>query len=195
MASNSEDVQMKNVPGSSDESDHARHSNIDIEREIEARIRDIENQNMKGSRDAVNIKRKLDVDDAKFGNPSPTLYINNLNDKIRKQELRICLYLLFSTYGHVIDVVALKTPKMRGQAHIVFADSISAAQALKALQGTKFLGKEMHIAYAKLKSNAVAKLDGTFRMPPPPSLNPSTLPEYTDNFKGLKRQREDSEDS
>ena len=30
--------------------------------------------------------------------------------------------MLFSTYGPVLDVVALKTMKMRGQAHIVFRD-------------------------------------------------------------------------
>ena len=35
-------------------------------------------------------------------------------------ELRRSLYFLFSQYGAVLDVVALKTPKMRGQAFVVF---------------------------------------------------------------------------
>ena len=72
-----------------------------------------------------------------------TLYVTNLNDKINKQELRIALYAIFTTYGTVLDVVALKTMKMRGQAHIVFRDVNSAGAAMRALQGFNFLGKEM----------------------------------------------------
>lgn len=46
--------------------------------------------------------------------PSQTLYCNNLNDQITKQDLRRHLFHLFSQYGTVIDVVALKTTRMRG---------------------------------------------------------------------------------
>ncbi|KAK7205656.1 hypothetical protein BZA70DRAFT_137032 [Myxozyma melibiosi] len=99
---------------------------------------------------------------AAYGNPSQTLYINNLNDKIQKDELKLCLYTLFATYGTILDVVAVKTPKMRGQAHVVFASVPSATAALRSLQGFSFLGKEMHIAFAKSKSNVVARNDGTF---------------------------------
>ena len=51
--------------------------------------------------------------------------------------------MLFSTYGPVLDVVALKTQKMRGQAHIVFRDVQAATQAMRSLQGFEFLGMEM----------------------------------------------------
>jgi RNA recognition motif-containing protein len=51
--------------------------------------------------------------------------------------------MLFTPYGTVLDVVALKTTKMRGQAHIVFKDIATAAVALRALDGTVFFGKEM----------------------------------------------------
>ncbi|KAG9248315.1 nucleotide-binding, alpha-beta plait [Calycina marina] len=98
--------------------------------------------------------------------PSQSLYITNLpNSKIQKNDLRISLYMLFSTYGPVLDVVALKTEKMRGQAHIVFRDIQTATQAMRALQGFEFFGKEMKLQYAKTKSDVIAKLDGTFRMP------------------------------
>lgn len=53
------------------------------------------------------------------------------------------LYTLFSTYGPVLDVVALKTAKMRGQAHIVYRDVQASTQALRALQGFDFFGKEL----------------------------------------------------
>lgn len=98
--------------------------------------------------------------------PNQTLYINNLpSSKIQKPDLRISLYILFSTYGPVLDVVALRTEKMRGQAHVVFRDVQTATQAMRALQGFEFFGREMQISYAKSKSDTIAKLDGTFRMP------------------------------
>ncbi|KAL2888612.1 U2 small nuclear ribonucleoprotein B'' [Ceratocystis lukuohia] len=98
--------------------------------------------------------------------PNQTLYVTNIpSAKITKPDLRTELYLLFSTYGAVLDVVALKTQKMRGQAHIVYRDIQTATQAMRALQGSEFLGLELKIQYAKSKSNFISKLDGTFKMP------------------------------
>lgn len=71
------------------------------------------------------------------------LYCTNLPDKLQKPDLRLSLYTLFSTYGPVLDVVALKTMKMRGQAHIVYRDIQASTQAMRALQGFDFFGKEM----------------------------------------------------
>lgn len=78
-----------------------------------------------------------------LGAPNQTLYCSNLPDKLQKADLRRSLYMLFSTYGPVLDIIALKTPKMRGQAHIVFRDIQASTQALRALQGFEFFGKEM----------------------------------------------------
>ena len=75
--------------------------------------------------------------------PPFSLYCTNLPDKLQKQDLRLSLYTLFSTYGPVLDVVALKTMKMRGQAHIVYRDVQASTQALRALQGFEFFGREM----------------------------------------------------
>jgi RNA recognition motif-containing protein len=72
------------------------------------------------------------------------LYITNLpSSKIQKEDLRRALYTLFATYGPVLDVVALRTMKMRGQAHIVYRDIQTATQAMRSLQGFEFFGKEM----------------------------------------------------
>jgi RNA recognition motif-containing protein len=73
------------------------------------------------------------------------LYIQNLSDKLRKDDLKRNLYMLFATYGVVLDVVALKTTKMRGQAHVVFRDVDTSTQALRALDGFEFFGKKMVI--------------------------------------------------
>ncbi|KAF9879026.1 RNA recognition domain-containing protein [Colletotrichum karsti] len=98
--------------------------------------------------------------------PNQTLYVTNLpSAKIQKNDLRTELYLLFSTYGPVLDIVAMKTMKMRGQAHITFRDVQAATQAMRSLEGFDFLGRSLTIQYAKSKSDFVAKLDGTFKMP------------------------------
>lgn len=51
--------------------------------------------------------------------------------------------MLFSTYGPVLDVNATRAKGMRGQAHIVFRDIQTSTQAMRALQGFDFFGKEM----------------------------------------------------
>lgn len=49
--------------------------------------------------------------------PSETLYVNQLNEKISKKDLKRSLYQLFSVYGRILDIVALKTRKERGQVY------------------------------------------------------------------------------
>lgn len=75
--------------------------------------------------------------------PNQSLYVQNLPEKLQKDDLRRSLYILFSTYGPVLDVTALKTKKMRGQAHVLFRDMQSATQALRNCQGFEFFGREM----------------------------------------------------
>ncbi|KAJ2776445.1 hypothetical protein H4R18_005665 [Coemansia javaensis] len=93
--------------------------------------------------------------------PNQTLYIRNLNDKIHKDTLKHTLYGLCVAYGRVLDIVALKTIKMRGQAFVVFDDITAAAAALRQLNGRQILGRPMHIEYALSKSNAAALNNGT----------------------------------
>ncbi|XP_042409234.1 U2 small nuclear ribonucleoprotein B''-like [Zingiber officinale] len=94
--------------------------------------------------------------------PNQTIYINNLNEKVKKEELKRSLYALFSQYGRILDVVALKTPKLRGQAWVVFAEVTAASNAVRQMQRFPFYDKPMRIQYAKSKSDCVAKEDGTF---------------------------------
>ena len=69
--------------------------------------------------------------------------MRNLPDKLPKEDLKRNLYMLFATYGVILDIIALKTMKMRGQAHIVFRDIDSATQAMRALENFTFFGKEV----------------------------------------------------
>jgi len=76
--------------------------------------------------------------------PNQTLYVSNLpTSKIQKDDLKRSLYILFSTYGSVLDVVAMRTEKMRGQAHVTYKDVQTATQAMRALQKFDFFGREL----------------------------------------------------
>src|SRR4051812_18187520 len=76
--------------------------------------------------------------------PNQTLYVTNLpSAKIQKEDLRTALYMIFSTYGPVLDVVALRTMAMRGQAHIVYRDIQTATQAMRSLDGFELFGRPM----------------------------------------------------
>merc|ERR1719463_504364 len=61
-----------------------------------------------------------------------------------------------------MDIVAMKSLKRRGQAWIIYKEKGAATNALKSLQGFPFYNKPMRINYARTKSDAVAKLDGTY---------------------------------
>lgn len=94
--------------------------------------------------------------------PNHTIYINNLNEKIKKEDLKKSLYAIFSQFGQILDIVALKTLKMRGQAFVIFKEINSATNALRSMQGFPFYDKPMRIAYSKTDSDLIAKIKGTF---------------------------------
>ncbi|KAF3324700.1 U1 small nuclear ribonucleoprotein A-like isoform X2 [Carex littledalei] len=100
--------------------------------------------------------------DAQAIPPNKTIYINNLNEKIKIDELKKSLQAVFSQFGKILEVLAFKTLKHKGQAWVVFEDVKSAAEALKSMQNFPFYNKPMRIQYAKTKSDIVAKADGTF---------------------------------
>ncbi|ODV90328.1 hypothetical protein CANCADRAFT_105128 [Tortispora caseinolytica NRRL Y-17796] len=84
-----------------------------------------------------------------------TLYIKNINDKIKKDELKRSLYMLFSVCGSIVKVVTVKGPKMKGQAHIIFTSEASATIAMATLQGTLFYDKKLIIDYARKPSMVI----------------------------------------
>eukprot|EP00878_Enallax_costatus_P001633 GHUV01001785.1.p1 GENE.GHUV01001785.1~~GHUV01001785.1.p1 ORF type:complete len:219 (+),score=52.96 GHUV01001785.1:228-884(+) len=95
--------------------------------------------------------------------PNQTIYVQNLYEKLPKEELRKALYAMFSQFGKIVDVVALKTLRLRGQAWIVFSDVAAATNAKNTMQGFPFFDKPIRIQFARTKSDAVARLDGTYK--------------------------------
>lgn len=58
-------------------------------------------------------------------------------------DLKESMYYLFSQYGRVLDVVALKTMPARGQAFICFDQIQEATNAKRTLQGFPVFGKAL----------------------------------------------------
>ncbi|KAK3101807.1 hypothetical protein FSP39_006504 [Pinctada imbricata] len=118
--------------------------------------------------------------------PNQTIYINNLNEKVKKDELKKSLYAIFSQFGQILDIVAMKTLKMRGQAFVIFKDINSATNALRSMQGFPFYEKPMRIQYSKKDSDIIAKMKGTFvERPKKPREHE---PEVKKKKKGQQRQ-------
>ncbi|XP_059420356.1 U1 small nuclear ribonucleoprotein A-like [Carassius carassius] len=91
-----------------------------------------------------------------------TIYINNLNEKIKKDELKKSLYAIFSQFGQILDILVSPSLKMRGQAFVIFKEINSASSALRSMQGFPFYDKPMRIQYAKQDSDIIAKMKGTY---------------------------------
>lgn len=94
--------------------------------------------------------------------PNQTLYVSNIDWKIKKPVLRRALHTLFNRHGKILDIIALRSDGLRGQAFILFDTVQSATSALQAEQGFTFFEKDLKIQYAREKSDRIAKMDGTF---------------------------------
>jgi len=102
--------------------------------------------------------------------PNHTIYVKNLNEKVKLEELKKSLYHVFGQFGNILEINASKTLKNRGQAWVVFDDLAGSTKAMRDMQNFMFYGKAMKVAFAKSKSDCVAKIDGSFV--PRPKLKP-----------------------
>ncbi|KAG8759312.1 hypothetical protein FRC14_006151 [Serendipita sp. 396] len=116
-------------------------------------------------RDASETKenaKKEEEDEEKPEEPeesaSETLYIQNLNDKVKLIYMKATLNNLFRHFGKVLDVVAHHNIRMRGQAFVSFANIETAKKAMKEVQKFPLYGKPMQISFSKTRSEAVMKL-------------------------------------
>jgi RNA recognition motif-containing protein len=75
--------------------------------------------------------------------PSQTLYVQNVSDKLKKEMVKRQLYLAFSPFGRIMDVIACKGETLRGQAWVVYDSVNSATTALRSMNGFPFFGKPL----------------------------------------------------
>jgi len=95
-------------------------------------------------------------------------------------DLKKALYALFCQFGPILDVVAMKSPKMRGQAFIVYRDLVSAGSAIQAMQSFVLFDKPMVPCYIIIIYRYIlfCIIDPTQPMVPslPPCSSPPTSP-------------------
>lgn len=95
--------------------------------------------------------------------PQNTIYVNNINEKLKRDELVQSLRHVFGQFGKILDIVCYtKILKAKGQAFIVFEKVESATKALQEMQNFMFYSKPIRVSYAKKKSDVISKKDGSF---------------------------------
>ena len=94
--------------------------------------------------------------------PNQTLYVSNLNDKIKPDDMARKLKEVFQAFGGIHDIIAMKSLRRRGQAWIIFEKVAASTKALDSLQGFPLYNKPMRIAYARTVSDVIAKKNGTY---------------------------------
>lgn len=92
--------------------------------------------------------------------PIATVYVQNLEERVKPEALKDALTHIFSEYGNVIDVVAKTNLRAKGQAFIVFDNPESAQAAVGDLQGFDIFEKPMRLAIARTRSDATVKAVG-----------------------------------
>lgn len=78
-------------------------------------------------------------------------------EKIKPDQLKEALSEIFSEYGKIIEIVAKRNLKAKGQAFIVFDSVDSAQNAIEDIQGFELFDKPMALDYAKTKSDATVQ--------------------------------------
>ncbi|CEG48465.1 u1 small nuclear ribonucleoprotein a [Plasmopara halstedii] len=94
--------------------------------------------------------------------PNHTLYLNNLNDKIKADRMKATLYATLSQHGKILEIVMGHARRLRGQAWVTFDDIPSASNAVRAVNGTILFEKPVVIHFAKEKADVIARREGTF---------------------------------
>lgn len=82
-----------------------------------------------------------------------TVYVRNLEERIKIPELTEALTEIFSEYGSIIDIVAKKNLKAKGQAFVVFDNPESASRAIDEVNGFELFDKPMRLDFAKTRSD------------------------------------------
>jgi U2 small nuclear ribonucleoprotein B'' len=77
--------------------------------------------------------------------PKETLYIKNINEKIKSKDIKYAIYWLFESFGQITQIICKKSNKMRGQVFVVFKETNEAAIAKNSLNGFPIFGKPMKI--------------------------------------------------
>uniref|UniRef100_A0A1I7XWW3 RRM domain-containing protein n=1 Tax=Steinernema glaseri TaxID=37863 RepID=A0A1I7XWW3_9BILA len=113
--------------------------------------------------------------------PNNTIYISNLNYKIKKDELKDALYTTFSKFGSIVDILCFTSAEMHGQADVTFKEIDSAVMAVRSMQGFPFYDKPMRIEFVRRNSDIITKAKWVYTEP-----DPTTRRQYRDVIDELR---------
>ena len=89
---------------------------------------------------------------------SHTVYIRNLNEKVSLKKLEFSLREIFNENGFPVkNIQTCHNIQLRGQAFVVFDDSVELDQVMDTLNTEYVLGKPLHIQRAKKESDLLLK--------------------------------------
>ncbi len=90
-----------------------------------------------------------------------SVYIQNLEERVKPEPLTEALRTIFSEFGQVIDVVVKTNLKAKGQAFVVLDSPAGAQEAVDEINGFPLFDKPMRMAMAKSRSDKTIELHGS----------------------------------
>lgn len=87
-----------------------------------------------------------------------SVYVQNLEERVKLEPLVDSLRTIFSEFGNVVDIVAKKNFKAKGQAFVVFDDAQSAHNAVEEMQGFELFEKPMSVSMARTQSDKTVEI-------------------------------------
>ncbi|KAJ4419004.1 hypothetical protein N0V82_005229 [Gnomoniopsis sp. IMI 355080] len=91
------------------------------------------------------------------GAPITTVYVRNLEERVKPEPLKDALRAVFSEFGNIIDIVAKTNLKAKGQAFVVYDNADAARQAVEEADGFDLFNQPIQVALARSKSDAIVK--------------------------------------
>lgn len=93
--------------------------------------------------------------------PISTVYVQNLEERVKPEPLTSALRTIFSEFGQVVDIVAKTNLKAKGQAFVVFDTPASAQEAVDEINGFPLFDKPMRLAMARSYSDKTVEMSGS----------------------------------
>lgn len=90
-----------------------------------------------------------------------SVYAQNLEERVKIAPLTEALKAIFSEFGSIVDIVAKKNVRAKGQAFIVFDHAVEAENAIDEMQGFELFGKPMKLSMARSRSDKTIEMKCT----------------------------------
>ncbi|KYK56709.1 small nuclear ribonucleoprotein [Drechmeria coniospora] len=90
-----------------------------------------------------------------------TVYVQNLEERVKITPITEALKVLFSEFGLVVDIIAKRNLRAKGQAFVVFANPDDAATAIEDAQSFELFGKPMRLSIARTPSDKTIESKST----------------------------------